>query len=135
MKESLDKNFLEPFRKAIDLSKAHYELELKQVLKNCFKVKLKNILQSLIKRNSLTNGMQKSLTAFMIQVKSGERDPKRPEISMEVEGESSSNQNMAPEQEVDCLNSAIANFDMMNSVLVIVDDLLQRSQKEISKNR
>lgn len=98
MKESLDKNFLEPFRKGIDLSKAHYELELKQI-------------------------------------KSGERDTKRPEISMEVEGESSSDQNMAPEQDVDCLKSAIANFDMMNSVLVIVDDLLQRSQKEISNNR
>ena len=31
LKTSIEKEFLIPFRKAIDLSKAHYELELKQV--------------------------------------------------------------------------------------------------------
>lgn len=91
LKTSIEKEFLIPFRKAIDLSKAHYELELKQV-------------------------------------KSGERDSKQPEITMDVDGETSPNSD--PQQELDCLKSAITNFDLMGSVLCIVDGLIQGTREE-----
>ena len=65
---------------------------------------------------------------FHAQVKSGERDSKQPEITMDVDGETSPNSD--PQQELDCLKSAITNFDLMGSVLCIVDGLIQGTREE-----
>ena len=52
---------------------------------------------------------------------------------MEIGGETTSN--LSPKQDLDCLNSAIINFDMMNSVLCIVDGLIQGSKQDKEQER
>ena len=42
---------------------------------------------------------------------------------MEIDGETSPR--MGAEQEIECLNSALARYDMMRSVLVIVEELVE----------
>ena len=65
------------------------------------------------------------------QVKSGEKDPDEPEIQVDIEG---GGPKLSPEQERESLQSALVNFDIMESVLCRVDELLQVPSKGKEKD-
>lgn len=103
----VEETFLEPIRKGLDISRAHYELEL---------TKLKDGTSEFLEKDKEKKGKKKG----------------QPQVSLNVAGQNVPD--LTPKQQQQVFQMALHTFDMIQSVLVRVNELIPQQRKAEAQN-